>query len=246
MNAEAVTVSTPRPVRRSVLVQRWADLAFLHWPVDPAVVAPLLPAGTVPDTLDGVTYVGLIGFRMEGVGFLSGPGVPYLGTFAETNVRLYSVDARGRRAVVFRSLEAERLLPVLTARASLRLPYMWARMRITRSGDVLTYSSRRRWPGPRTATSHMAIRVGGPIVEPTPLECFLTARWGLHTTAWGRTRHLANEHPPWPLHRAELLSLSDTLIGAAGLPQPSDPPVSVLYSPGVAVAFGRTHALAPT
>ncbi|MCO8270083.1 DUF2071 domain-containing protein [Actinoplanes sp. TRM 88003] len=246
MKPEAVTLSTPRPVRRPVLGQRWADLAFLHWAVDPAVVAPLLPAGTAPDTLDGVTYVGLIGFRMEGVGFLGGPGVPYLGTFAETNVRLYSVDARGRRAVVFRSLEAERLLPVLTARLSLRLPYMWARMRITRAGDVLTYSTRRRWPGPRGATSEMAVRVGEPIAEPTPLECFLTARWGLHTTAWGGTRHLANEHPPWPLHRAELLSLSDELVGAAGLPQPSEPPVSVLYSPGVAVAFGQTHVLAPT
>ncbi len=63
--------------------------------------------------------------------------MPYLGTFCETNVRLYSVDGAGRRAVVFRSLEAERLLPVLTARATLRLPYMWSRMRLTRDGDVL-------------------------------------------------------------------------------------------------------------
>ncbi len=227
-------------------MQRWTDLAFLHWAVDPALVAPLLPAGTVPDTLDGVTYVGLIGFRMEGVGFLRGPGVPYLGRFCETNVRLYSVDAAGRRGVVFRSLEAERLLPVLTARASLNLPYMWARMRLTRTGDVLTYRSRRRWPGPRTAVNEMTVRVGAPVTEPTPLEQFVTARWGLHTTAWGRTVHLANEHPPWPLRRAELLSLSDTLIGAAGLPQPSVPPVSVLYSPGVAVAFGHTNPLAPT
>nr|WP_250004490.1 DUF2071 domain-containing protein [Actinoplanes sp. M2I2] len=246
MNPEAVTLNTPRPLRRSLLGQRWADLAFLHWPVDPALVAPLLPVGTTPDTLDGLTYVGLIGFRMEGVGFLGGPGVPYLGTFAETNVRLYSVDEQGRRGVVFRSLEAERLIPVIAARLSLRLPYMWARMRITRAGDVLTYTSRRRWPGPRTATSELSIRVGGPVDEPTPLEQFVTARWGLHTSAWGGTRHLANEHPSWPLRRAELLSLSDTLIGAAGLPQPSDPPVSVLYSPGVAVGFGRTHILAPT
>src|SRR4051794_39030429 len=130
---EAVTPETSRPLRRAMLAQRWTDLAFLHWPVDPARIQPLLPAGTVPDTLDGVTYAGLIGFRMEKVGLFGGPGLPYLGTFCETNVRLYSVDAQGRRAVVFRSLEAERLLPVLTARATLRLPYMWARMRLTRT-----------------------------------------------------------------------------------------------------------------
>ena len=59
-----MTPETARPVRRSLLVQRWSDLTFLHWAIDPARVAPLLPEGTVPDTLGGVTYVGLIGFRM--------------------------------------------------------------------------------------------------------------------------------------------------------------------------------------
>ena len=46
MRIEDVTPETVRPVRRPWLVQRWHDLAFLHWPVDPAVVAPLLPPGT--------------------------------------------------------------------------------------------------------------------------------------------------------------------------------------------------------
>ncbi|MDT5030338.1 MAG: uncharacterized protein QOC94_509, partial [Actinoplanes sp.] len=87
MPVEDVTAQTTRPVRRPWLVQSWRDLTFLHWAVPPAVVAPLLPAGTTPDTLDGATYVGLIGFRMVGLGLLTGPGLPYLGTFCETNVR---------------------------------------------------------------------------------------------------------------------------------------------------------------
>jgi uncharacterized protein YqjF (DUF2071 family) len=238
MGVEEITAETVRPVARAVLGQRWTDLAFLHWAVDPDRVAPLLPAGTVPDVFEGATYVGLIGFRMERFGFLGGPGVPYLGTFCETNVRLYSVDAQGRRAVVFRSLEAERLVPVLVARVSLRLPYMWARMRMIRERDEIAYVSRRRWPGPRGAASRIRIRVGEPIAEPSPLEHFLTARWGLHTRAWGQTRHLANDHPRWPLQRAELLDLDDELVGAGGLPGVDGPPVSVLYSPGVPVIFG--------
>jgi uncharacterized protein YqjF (DUF2071 family) len=236
MRIEDVTAETVRPVRRPWLVQSWRDLTFLHWPVAPAVVAPLLPPGTRPDTLDGVTYAGLIGFRMVGLGLLRGPGLPYLGTFCETNVRLYSVDGQGRRAVVFRSLDAARLLPVLTARVTLRLPYHWSRMRLTRDGDVLTYTGRRLWPG--HATGAMTIRTGAPIGSPTPLEHFVTARWGLHTRAWGRTLHLPNEHPRWPLRRAELLSLNDSLLTAAGLPPVAGPPVSVLYSPGVPVVFG--------
>ncbi len=84
----------------------------------------------------------------------------------------------------------------------------------------------------------MTIRTGAPIGSPTPLEHFVTARWGLHTRAWGRTLHLPNEHPRWPLRRAELLSLNDSLLTAAGLPPVAGPPVSVLYSPGVPVVFG--------
>lgn len=220
-------------MRRPWLVQQWRDLAFLHWALDPAVVAPFLPRGTRPDVIDGVTYVGLIGFRMVGLGPLRGPGIPYLGTFCETNVRLYSVDAQGRRAVVFLSLDAERLIPVLTAQATLRLPYRWARMSLRRKDDVYEYASSRR-----TARSSFAVRRGAPIDTPTPLEHFLTARWGLHTRAWGRTVHLPNDHPTWPLHRAELLHCDESLIAAAGLPAPAGPPASVLYSPGVPVVFG--------
>ncbi|WP_320064433.1 DUF2071 domain-containing protein [Micromonospora sp. RTGN7] len=238
MHIEPLDPAPRQGFRRHILRQRWEHLTFLHWAVAPELVAPLLPAGTRPDTLDGTTYVGLIGFRMVGVGLGRGPAVPYLGSFWETNVRLYSVDDTGRRAVVFRSLDASRLIPVLVARATLRLPYLWSAMRLDHDGDRRTYRCRRRWPGPAGATSRMVVRVGEPIADPTPLEHFVTARWGLHTRAYGRTLHLPNWHPRWPLHRAELLHLDDELVTAAGLPAPTEAPASVLYSPGVPVGFG--------
>jgi uncharacterized protein YqjF (DUF2071 family) len=234
---EDVTPEPVRPLRHPWLVQRWHDVTFVHWRVRPATVAPLLPAGTVPDTIGDVTYVGLIALRMIGVGPARGPGVPYLDGFCETNVRIYAVDHRGRRSVVFLSMDAERLGLVLSARAALRLPYAWSAMRLRKTGDVVRYASRRRWPGPRTAINSMTVRVGAPNPDPTAEEHFLTARWGLHTRAWGRTLYLPNEHPRWPLHRAELLELDDTLLLSAGLPSPG-PPDSVLYSPGVPAVFG--------
>ncbi|WP_301128820.1 YqjF family protein [Streptomyces cacaoi] len=233
---------TPEPVSRvagPLLTQSWLDLSFLHWAVDPAEVAPLLPRGTVPDTHDGLTYVGLVAFRMYRVGWFGLPGVPYLGTFPETNVRLYSVDRHGRRGVVFRSLEASRLLPVAIARSVFRMPYMWARMAIRSDAGTVSYTSRRRWPGPRGARCRLAVRVGERIEEPSALELFLTARWGMHNTFFGRSVYLRNVHPRWPLHRAELLECDEELVAAAGLPAPAGPPVSVLYSPGVPVRFGR-------
>lgn len=218
--------------------QRWADLTFVHWRVDPALVAPLLPQGTRPDLYDGSTWVGLVPFRMVGAGVGRGPAVPWLGTFAETNVRLYSVDATGRRGVVFRSLEATRLGVVLGARLAFGLPYTWARMRVRRSEGTIAYESRRRWPGPRGAGGRIVVRPGA--AAPTdPLAAFLTARWGLHTRWLGRTLYVPNHHGPWPLYAAELVHLDDTLVAAAGLPGLAGrTPDSVLWSPGVRTVFG--------
>lgn len=243
VDVEPVTVTTPRPLRRILLTQDWCELTFLHWAVDPADVAPLLPRGVHPDLLDGVTYVGLVPFRMRRAGLGRGPGMPYLGDFPETNVRLYSVDDAGRRGVVFRSLESSRLATVLGARR-LGVPYTWARMRVARAGDVWSYTSRRRWPAPREARTRVMVRVGAPLAAPGPLEHFLTARWGLHLTQFGRTKYWPNEHPAWQLHAAELLAFDDDLVAAAGLPQITCPPASVLFSPGVRASFGvpvRVH-----
>jgi len=225
-------------VRRTVFTQGWRDVTFLHWAVDPALVAPLLPAGARPDELDGATYVGLIPFRMRRIGLLGAPGLPYLGSFAETNVRLYSIDDEGRRGVVFRSLEADRLLPVLAARWAARLPYQWSRMQVERAGDRISYRASRRWPGPRGAGGTITVRVGDPLPDPGPLAHFLTGRWGLHQTTRGRLAYWPNEHRAWPLHAAELLALDDDLVSTAGLPTVGGPPDSVLYSPGVDVRFG--------
>ncbi|MGY1842169.1 YqjF family protein [Modestobacter sp. SYSU DS0875] len=235
---EPSTATSPRPVLRAISTQGWRDLTFLHWAVDPAVVAPLLPAGTVPDVHEGATYVGLVPFRMLRIGVFGSPGLPYLGTFAETNVRLYSVDAAGRRGVVFRSLDAERLLPVLAARWVARLPYLWSRMRVARTGDLVRYTSTRRWPGPRPAESRIEVRIGDPVAGDDALARFLTARWGLHRPGRRGPVYWPNEHPEWPLRHAELVCLEESLLAATGLPGTTGTPDSVLFSPGVDVRFG--------
>lgn len=232
---EPVTPLTPRPVRFAAVGQWWREVTFVHWAVAPETVARLLPEGTEPDTLDGVTFIGLVPFLMHPIGGRVGPRLPYVGTFCETNVRLYSVDAEGRRGVVFLSLDASRLVPVLGARISARLPYKWASMSLARDGDVITYSSRRIWP--ERASCRVVVRAGPP-KRPTELDHFLTARWGLHLAWHGRTLYLPNDHPPWPLHRAELLELDAGVVAAASLGDPTGPPDSVLHSPGVPARFG--------
>lgn len=226
--------------------QRWRDLVFLHWRVPAALVRRQIPVGTEPDTFDGDAWVGLIPFRLLGAGPGRLPAIPWLGSFAETNVRTYTVDGDGRRGVAFCSLDAQRLGVVLGARAAFGLPYMWARMTAERDGDVLRYSSSRTWPGPRGAGGAVSVRLGSPLSAPDPLADFLTARWGLHTRVAGRLAYVPNTHEAWPLHTATLLRLDDSLVTAAGWPGLAGrTPDSVLASPGVSARFALPFQVGP-
>jgi len=215
--------------------QYWADVTFLHWPVRPADVARFYPAGTRPDVFDGSTYVGLVPFTMRHTNLGRGFALPYFGAFHETNVRLYSVDAAGRHGVVFLSLETARLAVVPVVRAALGVPYCWAQMHVSRSGGRITYDSERRWPRPGLR-SRVTVHVGDP-VHPTPLETWLTARWGAHTRKAGRTWWVPNEHDPWPLRAAEVVEVDDDLVEASGVPVAGER-LRALYSPGVHARFG--------
>jgi uncharacterized protein YqjF (DUF2071 family) len=240
-----VTPNAPPLPRPRILWQSWLDLTFVHWAVDPASIAHFYPAGTRPDTFEGRAYVGLVPFRMARTGFARGPAL--LGNFLETNIRLYSVDASGRRGVFFLSLDADRPDVVAVARAVFGLPYRWASMRYAVDADVHSYTTTtlRRVAGRAKDTagdavaSRVVVRVGESI-DAGPFEHFLTARWGLHVRRAGRTWYLPNEHPAWTLHAAEVLDLrAADLLASVGLPDLTvRAPDHVAHSPGVRSYFG--------
>ena len=87
-------------------------------------------------------------------------------------------------------------------------------------------------------TSRIVVRPGEP-VGCGPLEQFLTARWGLHTSSRGRTVYWPNEHEQWPLRAASVAALDDQLLAAVGFGDlTGNAPASVLFSPGVEARFG--------
>ena len=234
----SITAVAPDLAGRSVASQRWSHLVFLHWRVDPALVAPLLPVGLRPDVFDGSSWVGLIPFVLDRATVFGSPPIPYFGDFVEVNVRLYAVDERGRRGVVFVSLEASRLAAVIAARAIFALPYRWSRTRLARDGDTFDFTSRRHLD--HGLTSRVVATASPVAVQHDALADFLTARWALFTRVRGRTVYLRNHHEPWPLFEARLETLDDRLLSRAGFPGLADrAPDSVLYSPGVTTRFGR-------
>jgi uncharacterized protein YqjF (DUF2071 family) len=219
--------------------QRWERLSFLHWPVEPDAVQPMLPPGLEVDVHDGAAWVGLVPFQMRGIGLPRGPAVPYLGTFAETNIRTYVVGSAGP-GVWFNSLDIDRGLPVPVARLFYGLPYQWSAMSIRQFGDEITYAMLRRRPHRLRPHSAVTVRIGEPVpfAAQTPLDHFLTARWRLYTSIRGSLLTAPVAHEPWPLHRADAVAVADGLVAAGGYPRPATSPV-VRYSPGVAVTAGR-------
>lgn len=230
----------PRPLPgRTVLHQRWEELAYFHWryPVD--LVQRLLPPHVTVDAFDGDAWVGLIPFEMRDVRVGAGPVVPYLGRFIEINVRTYVLDALGRRGVWFFSLDVPRSIPVAVARTLFSLPYCWAAAEHDVEHERHVYRMRRRWPCVGAPTATIAFSVGEEIADRdrTGLDDFLTARWALITTRRGRTRYGPVHHPSWRLHRVGEVAIRERLIEAAGLPRPEGAP-HALYSPGTGVEVG--------
>ena len=83
----------------------WRSLLFLHWPLPPDAVRPLLPAEMTLDTFDGSAWVGLVPFTMTGVKFRWLGSIPSMRRFHECNVRTY-VHRDGEPGVWFFSLDA--------------------------------------------------------------------------------------------------------------------------------------------
>ncbi|MFD8205949.1 YqjF family protein [Streptomyces sp. NPDC059695] len=238
MAPKPVSPAGPPPSCGSTFRQRWTDLVFVHWETSPDAVASLFPLGTRPDVLDGKTYVGLVFFGMRDLRLSRGPVLPFGGRFEEINVRLYSVDAAGRRGVVFLSLDCNRLLPVIAANGLFGLPYRWASARCDRFEERILYAVRRK--SRECPRSRLWAAVEGEERGPNALEDFLTARWGLHARAWGRTFYWPLHHEPWRFKDAALLLLEDELVQAAtGLTVDASSPASLLYSEGLSVRFGR-------
>lgn len=224
----------PEPVRRAVMRQQWKDLAYLHWRYDPIVVQSLLPKGLSVDTFDGSAWVGLIPFSMRDVGLARGPSVPYLGSFAEVNVRTY-VHVDNKPGVYFFSLDVDRLLPALVARMSYRIPYCWGFTSHNREGSVLRTDVNRKWPH-KVAHSGIEVEIEGP-VEADDLDVFLTARWGLYSKSLRGLRYAPVDHEPWPLQSAKAISYDSVLVEAAGFPKPEGEP-HTRFSDGVHVRIG--------
>lgn len=224
------------PVRVPIVGQRWLEFTAVHWRCSPQLLQHRLPRGLTVDTFDGSAWISLTPFCMQAVRVGALPPLPLL-TFVEVNLRTYAHDDAGRDGIWFLSVDVPRLALVALARATLALPYHWARTGLHRSGDTTHYKSRRR--GSTEAHLELSLEVGGRRDQTTitALEHFLLARWRAFAASPAGLVYVPLTHPRWPLREAAATALSETVAAAAGLPSTSGELV-VHYSDPIAVRLG--------
>jgi len=116
---------------RAFLTAEWRNLAMLNYVVDPALLTPFVPRGTVLDSWNGRTYVSLVGFMFVDTRVLGVP-IPFHRAFEEVNLRFYvrrTVDGEVRRAVTFLRELVPRRAIALVARLGYNEPYTALPMR---------------------------------------------------------------------------------------------------------------------
>jgi uncharacterized protein len=224
-------------VRWPLMMQGWHIVTFLHWSYEPDTVQRLLPPRLHAETFGGSAWVSLVPFDLE-VRLPAMPPVPWVGRSPETNLRTYVRGPDDKAGIWFLSVDIARLAAMATARAGFFLPYMWSRMRLEEAGSRVAYSGERRFGGPGVSYS-IEIERGERIEEGdlSLLDHYLTARWTLYTAFRNRLAAIPAQHPPWSLHRAEVIELDGDLLEAAGLPPARDAPLAH-YSDGVDVKVG--------
>lgn len=210
-----------------VMVQKWHDLLFMHWRVDPDQIRRLIPSGTELDTFDGSAWVGVVPFRMSGVRFRRTLPFPGTSAFPELNVRTY-VTNDGKPGVWFFSLDAASALAVWAARRWFHLPYFRAQFALTKSEDgTVDYRSRRTHRDAPPADLRVSYKPSGEVFQAQPgsLEYFLTERYCLYAFDGRRTFRGEIDHRPWPLQPAEAQIKVNTMAAASAIALPNEKPL---------------------
>ena len=107
--------------------QEWNNTIFLHWQVEPQLIAPYLPKHIELDYIEGKTWVSLVAFDMNNIGIKSLPKPPYISDFHEINIRVY-VKYKGKPSVYFLSMEGSKHSSCKILKIVSKFPYRYSKM----------------------------------------------------------------------------------------------------------------------
>lgn len=198
----------PLPDAKWILKQQWANLLFLHWPIEVSEIRGLIPEELEIDTFDGVAWLAVVPFDMKGVTKRGWPAPKVFCDFPEINVRTY-VKIGGKPGVWFFSLDITSALGVWVARTFFNLPYYKAKIEVEVSDKEISYYHQR--PGMLFDATYSPGEFA--TFEPDSFETWSTERYSLYSQSKSGSLFRGEvQHPKWPLQHAELTMRANTLL----------------------------------
>jgi uncharacterized protein YqjF (DUF2071 family) len=184
--------------------QRWHNLLFAHWPLDPRQLRAAVPHELRIDTFRGEAWLGLVVFGLSGIKLRGLPEVKPLASFPEVNLRTY-VSYQGQPGVYFISLDADNPLAVAIASRWFKLNYYDSEIRYTREAGGFRFKSRRiqrKLPEARLDVAYAPVdnTLAAPYDE--QLQEWLTERYCYYVVRDGPVQRCDIEHDPWSLQGA--------------------------------------------
>lgn len=227
------------PDPKPFLTAEWRWLAMLNYEIEPAVLAPHVPAGAELDTWNGRCFVSLVGFLFLDTRVLGMP-IPFHRNFEEVNLRFYvrRKSTEGwRRGVVFIKEIVPRRAIAAIARWVYNENYEAMPMRHSIEGDVFKYE----WICRNELCSLAVTRQGEPsLLAPNSEEEFIAEHyWGYCQRRGGGTVEYKVEHPGWRVWRAIPATPNipaEHLYGIEFVEALNAPPGSAFLAEGSAVA----------
>jgi uncharacterized protein YqjF (DUF2071 family) len=226
------------------LTAEWRKLIMAQYAIDPAILAPWLPAGVELDFYQDHCYVSLVGFLFDRVR-VKGLAIPFHTRFEEVNLRFYVArtepDGTRKRGVVFIREFVPRAAITLIANSLYEEPYAtlptYSSISTARQALTVRYS----WQHNRVW--HSLAAKASPIPEPIPANSeaeFITEHyWGYTRRSDGSTSQYEVQHPRWhtyPILSQEIRADFGALYGESFAFLNRQQPASILLAEGSAVS----------
>ncbi|MBS4188956.1 DUF2071 domain-containing protein [Bacillus sp. FJAT-49705] len=187
-----------------IMRQTWRNLLFVHWPISPETIREHIHPSLQIDTFNGVAWLGIVVFELEGIYPRGFPPISILPPFPEINVRTY-VQYNGKPGVYFLSLDVSDWASYTLAKRWFHLPYHSANISIKQKDLSFHFESIRKkskiYPILCKGTFSPLPEVYFP--KEGTLDHWLTERYCLFSTN-NKGRIFCGEihHRPWPLQKA--------------------------------------------
>jgi uncharacterized protein YqjF (DUF2071 family) len=225
-------------MNRVFLSAEWRNLAMANFAIDPAILRPLIPAGTELDFFDGETFVSVVGFQFLNTRLFGIP-IPFHRNFEEVNLRFYvrRKCAEGwRRGVVFIRELAPRRAVAFVARVFYDERYTALPMRHTIDHQNGALKVEYAWQRDGVWESLKLSATGeSRLIESGSVEQFITEHyWGYTAHSRGSSEYQV-DHPPWrvwPAATARLGCDVAALYGSQFVEALSAPPASAFILDG--------------